>query len=59
MERLFVQLDSRRRVSLGKLANPHDRYQLEVFPNGTIIATPVIEVPSEILDESPERTPAG
>lgn len=47
MERLFAQLDSRRRISLGKLAKPHATYQAEVFPNGTIILTPTTSTQQE------------
>jgi hypothetical protein len=40
MDRLFAQLDSRRRISLGRLATLHATYWAETFPNGTIILTP-------------------
>jgi hypothetical protein len=40
----LVELDSRRRVSLGKLA-AHDRYLVRVESDGTIVLTPAQVVP--------------
>lgn len=38
---IYLELDSRNRVSLSKVKNRHDRYRILVEPNGTIILTPV------------------
>lgn len=38
---VLVELDSRRRLSLGKLAK-HDRYFVVVEEDGTIVLTPVV-----------------
>jgi hypothetical protein len=37
----LLELDSRRRVSLGSLAT-HDRYLVEVEEDGTIVLTPAV-----------------
>jgi hypothetical protein len=39
--RSLLELDSRRRISLGQLAT-HDRYLVEVEEDGTIVLTPAV-----------------
>jgi hypothetical protein len=39
--RSLLELDSRRRISLGSLAT-HDRYLVEVEEDGTIVLTPAV-----------------
>lgn len=41
MTQTFVELDSRRRASLAKLAR-HDRYLVDVAPDGTLTLTPAV-----------------
>ena len=39
----FVELDSRRRVALGRLGNPeHDRYLVTEHPDGTLVFAPAV-----------------
>lgn len=42
--RKIVEVDSRRRITLGKLAI-HDLYLVDVEPGGTIILTPAVVIP--------------
>lgn len=41
----IIELDTRRRASLGILAT-HDRYLVEVEPDGTIVLTPAVVMSS-------------
>jgi hypothetical protein len=41
----LLEVDSRRRISLGQLAE-HDRYLVEVEEDGTIILTPAVVMPA-------------
>ena len=39
----LVELDSRRRVALGRLGNPeHDRYLVTEHPDGTLVFAPAV-----------------
>lgn len=39
----LVELDSRRRITLGRLGNPeHDRYLIHEEPDGTLVLTPAV-----------------
>lgn len=39
----LVELDSRRRITLGRLGNPeHERYLVTEEPDGTLILTPAV-----------------
>ena len=40
---LLVEVDSRRRIALGKLGNPdHVRYLVEEQPDGSLLLTPAV-----------------
>lgn len=47
MRDLIVELDSRNRVSLTRVANRHDRYLVREEPDGTLILEP-----SEVLTKA-------
>ncbi len=47
---MFVELDGRRRASLGQLAK-HDRYLARLHPDGVITLEPVVLVPVSELPE--------
>ena len=39
----LVELDSRRRITLGRLGNPeHERYLVHEEPDGTLVLTPAV-----------------
>ncbi len=39
----LIELDSRRRLALGKLGNPeHTRYLVDEQPDGTLVLTPAV-----------------
>jgi hypothetical protein len=47
-----VEVDPRRRVSLGKAGHPeHTRYRVEEDEVGVLTLTPVVSVPITLLDE--------
>jgi hypothetical protein len=51
-EPILVELDSRRRVALGKLGNPEHRfYIVQAHQDGTIELTPAALVPVAELDK--------
>jgi hypothetical protein len=52
---VLIELDDRRRVSLGRLAS-HDRYLATVEPDGTIVLHPavVMTAAQAKLDDRPE-----
>ena len=45
MRQSVLEVDSRRRISLGSLAE-HDRYLVEVQEDGTIVLTPAVVMPA-------------
>jgi hypothetical protein len=45
LEQSLLEVDSRRRISLGPLA-VHDRYLVEVEEDGTIVLTPAVVMPA-------------
>jgi prophage tail gpP-like protein len=52
----LVELDSRRRAALGRLAR-HDRYLVTEEPDGTLILTPAVvmtELEAKLLRDNPE-----
>lgn len=53
---VLVELDSRRRAALGRLAH-HDRYLVTEEPDGTLIFTPAIvmtDMEAKLLRNNPE-----
>ena len=46
MRQQLLELDSRRRVALGRVGNPdHDRYLVDEHPDGTLVVTPAVVMP--------------
>lgn len=54
MPETFIELDSRRRASLAKLAR-HDRYLATVAPDGTLTLTPAVV--RSIVEDKLRQTP--
>lgn len=53
---ILVELDSRRRAALGRLAH-HDRYLVTAEPDGTLILTPAVimtDLEAKLLRKNPE-----
>ena len=53
---ILVELDSRRRAALGRLAH-HDRYLVTEEPDGTLIFTPAVvmtDLEAKLLRNDPE-----
>lgn len=50
MTDMLIELDERRRASLGKVGRPeHRRYLVHEQPDGTIVFTPAVAIPEREL----------
>lgn len=54
MTQTFIELDSRRRASLAKIAR-HDRYLVDVAPDGTLTLTPAVV--RSVIEDTLRQTP--
>ncbi len=50
----FIELDSRRRAALAKIAR-HDRYLVDVAPDGTLTLTPAVV--RSVIEDKLRQTP--